>query len=113
VLSNEYYDTYYTKAQKVRRLLQEKTKAFFEEVDCLILPTTPTTAFKLGEVKDPIQMYLQDIFTVHANLTGNPSISIPFGMNEHNLPFGLQLMTKQFDEKTLFSTANWLNSYVQ
>jgi len=112
VLSNEYYDTYYTKAQKVRRLLQEKTKAFFEEVDCLILPTTPTAAFKLGEVKDPIQLYLQGIFTSPANLTGNPAISIPFGKDEHNMPFGLQLMSKQFDEKTLFSTANWLNSYV-
>lgn len=113
VLSNEYYDTYYTKAQKVRRLLQEKTKAFFEAVDCLILPTTPTAAFKLGEVKDPIQMYLQDIFTVHANLTGNPAMSIPFGKNAQNLPFGLQLMSKQFDEKTLFSTAKWLNTYVK
>lgn len=112
VLSNEFYDTYYTKAQKVRRLLQEKTKSFFEEVDCLILPTTPTSAFKLGEVKDPIQMYLQDIFTVHANLTGNPAISIPFGKNNQNLPFGLQLMSKQFDEKSLFSTANWLKTYV-
>jgi aspartyl-tRNA(Asn)/glutamyl-tRNA(Gln) amidotransferase subunit A len=113
VLSNEYYDTYYTKAQKVRTLLQEKTKAFFEAVDCLILPTTPTAAFKLGEVKDPIQMYLQDIFTVHANLTGNPAMSIPFGKNAQNLPFGLQLMSKQFDEKTLFSTAKWLNTYVK
>lgn len=112
VLSNEFYDTYYTKAQKVRRLLQEKTKSFFEEVDCLILPTTPTSAFKLGEVKDPIQMYLQDIFTVHANLTGNPAISIPFGKNNQNLPFGLQLMSKQFDEKSLFSTANWIKTYV-
>jgi len=91
---------------------KKKTKAFFEEVDCLILPATPTAAFKLGEVKDPIQMYLQDIFTVHANLTGNPAISIPFGKDDHNMPFGLQLMSKQFDEKTLFSTANWLNSYV-
>jgi aspartyl-tRNA(Asn)/glutamyl-tRNA(Gln) amidotransferase subunit A len=67
-----------------------------------LTPTTPSTAFKIGEVKDPIEMYLQDIFTVHANLTGNPAISIPVGTHTNGLPFGVQLMTDQFRENDLF-----------
>ena len=102
VLSNEQYDTYYTKGQKVRRILQNATKSIFEEVDCLLMPTTPTPAFRLGDVKDPIQMYLQDIFTVHANLTGNPAISIPLGIHSEGLPYGIQLMSDQFRENNLF-----------
>ena len=102
VLSNEQYEAYYTKGQKVRRLLQDKTKEIFNQVDCIISPTTPSTAFKIGEVKDPIQMYLQDIFTVHANLTGNPAISIPLGSHANGLPFGVQLMTEEFRENELF-----------
>ncbi len=102
VLSNEQYDTYYTKGQKVRRILQNATKSIFEEVDCLLMPTTPTPAFRIGDVKDPIQMYLQDIFTVHANLTGNPAISIPFGIHSEGLPYGIQLMSDQFRENNLF-----------
>jgi aspartyl-tRNA(Asn)/glutamyl-tRNA(Gln) amidotransferase subunit A len=102
VLANEQYEAYYTKGQKVRRLLQEKTKEIFNQVDCIITPTTPSTAFKIGEVKDPIQMYLQDIFTVHANLTGNPAISIPFELHANGLPFGVQLMTEAFRENELF-----------
>jgi aspartyl-tRNA(Asn)/glutamyl-tRNA(Gln) amidotransferase subunit A len=102
VLSNEQYDAYYTKGQKVRRLLQDKTREIFTHVDCILTPTTPSTAFKIGEVKDPIEMYLQDIFTVHANLTGNPAISIPVGTHSNGLPFGVQLMTDQFRENDLF-----------
>ena len=102
VLSNEQYDTYYRKGQQVRRLLQDKTREIFTHIDCLVMPTTPSTAFKLGEVKDPIEMYLQDVFTVHANLTGNPAISVPLGTHSNGLPFGVQLMTDLFREKELF-----------
>jgi aspartyl-tRNA(Asn)/glutamyl-tRNA(Gln) amidotransferase subunit A len=102
VLSNEQYDTYYRKGQQVRRLLQDKTREIFTQIDCLVMPTTPSSAFKLGEVKDPIEMYLQDVFTVHANLTGNPAISVPLGIHSNGLPFGVQLMTDLFREKELF-----------
>ena len=102
VLSNEQYDTYYRKGQQVRRLLQDKTREIFTQIDCLVMPTTPSSAFKLGEVKDPIEMYLQDVFTVHANLTGNPAISVPLGTHSNGLPFGVQLMTDLFREKELF-----------
>jgi aspartyl-tRNA(Asn)/glutamyl-tRNA(Gln) amidotransferase subunit A len=102
VLSNEQYDTYYTKGQKVRRVLQDKTRDIFTKTDCILMPTTPSTAFKIGEVKDPIEMYLQDIFTVHANLTGNPALSLPLGVHSNGLPFGIQLMTDQFRENDLF-----------
>jgi aspartyl-tRNA(Asn)/glutamyl-tRNA(Gln) amidotransferase subunit A len=102
VLSHGYYDAYYTKAQQVRRVLQNKTKEIFQNFDLILMPTTPSSAFELNSVKDPIQMYLQDIFTVHANLTGNPAISVPFGKTENNMPFGLQIMGKAFAEKELF-----------
>jgi len=105
VLSHGYYDAYYTKAQKVRRVLQNKTNEMLAEVDVLIMPTTPSTAFEKNSVKDPIQMYLQDIFTVHANLTGNPAISIPLAIHSNGLPFGLQLMTTHFAEQQLFNFA--------
>lgn len=109
VLSHGYYDAYYTKGQKVRRVLQDKTNAIFADHDLLILPTTPTTAFERGAVNDPIQMYLQDIFTVHANLTGNPAISIPAGVNHSNgLPFGIQVMADQFDEQRMLNFAQQL-----
>ncbi len=102
VLSHGYYDAYYTKAQQVRRVLQNKTKEIFQNFDLILMPTTPSSAFELNSVKDPIQMYLQDIFTVHANLTGNPAISVPFGETENKMPFGLQIMGKAFAEKELF-----------
>lgn len=105
VLSHGYYDAYYTKAQKVRRVLQDKTNEMLAQVDVLIMPTTPSTAFEKDAVKDPIQMYLQDIFTVHANLTGNPAISIPLAIHANGLPFGLQLMTTHFAEQALFNFA--------
>lgn len=102
VLSNEQYEAYYAKGQKVRRLLYQATKNMFKEVDCLLLPTTPSSAFKIGDVKDPIQMYLQDIYTVHANLTGNPAINIPLSQSSNGMPFGIQLMTDHFEEELLF-----------
>lgn len=102
VLSNEFYDAYYTKGQKVRRVLQNKTKEIFESYDFILTPTTPATAFDLNAVSDPIQMYLQDIYTVHANLTGNPAISLPLGRSSDSMPFGIQLMAAPFQEKQLF-----------
>lgn len=105
VLSHGYYDAYYTKAQKVRRVLKEKTDQMFEQVDFIFMPSTPTTAFEKDSVKDNIQMYLQDIFTVHANLTGNPAISLPLGQHTNGLPFGLQIMTDRFKENELFAYA--------
>ena len=108
VLSHGYYDAYYTKGQKVRRVLQNKTKDIFNNFDFILTPTTPSTAFELNAVSDPIQMYLQDIFTVHANLTGNPAISLPFGKTIENMPFGIQVMAKPFEEKALYDFSSYL-----
>ena len=110
VLSHGYYDAYYTKGQKVRRVLQNKTNAIFKEYDLILLPTTPSTAFELNAVKDPINMYLQDIFTVHANLTGNPAISLPLGKHSNGMPFGVQVMANHFDEKQLFNFSHYLEN---
>ena len=103
VLSHGYYDAYYTKGQKVRRVLQDKTDEILSKYDVIILPTTPTTAFELNAVSDPIAMYLQDIYTVHANLTGNPAISIPMGNHTNGLPFGIQVIANHFEEKKMFN----------
>ena len=108
VLSSGYYDAYFTKAQKVRRLIKTKTEEMLKNNDVLILPTAPSTAFNIGEIKDPIKMYLQDIFTVHANIIGAPAISLPIGTHSNNLPFGIQLMAKRFQENTLFEVSNLL-----
>ena len=108
VLSHEFYDAYYTKAQKVRRILKDKTDEIFSKVDFLLIPTTPSTAFEMNAIKDNIQMYLQDIFTVHANLTGNPAMSIPLGNHSNGLPFGVQIMSDRFKEAELFEYAEIL-----
>lgn len=108
VLSNEFYDSYYTKGQKVRRVIQDKTKSVLNNADFILLPTTPSTAFKINDVKDPIQMYLQDIFTVQANLAGNPAISLPLGNHSNGLPFGIQVMGKAFEEKALLEVSDYL-----
>ncbi len=108
VLSSGYYDAYFTKAQKVRRIIKTKTEEMLKNNDVLILPTAPSTAFNIGEIKDPIKMYLQDIFTVHANIIGAPAISLPVGTHSNNLPFGIQLMAKRFQEDTLFEVSNLL-----
>lgn len=93
VLSSGYYDAYYSKAQKVRRLVKNKTEEIFKNYDFIISPTSPTTAFKIGEKSDnPLAMYLADIFTVHANIAGIPAISIPRGHDVNGLPIGLQIM---------------------
>ncbi|MEY3968132.1 MAG: hypothetical protein RL137_1037 [Bacteroidota bacterium] len=112
VLSHGYYDAYYTKGQQVRRILKDRTTALLAECDVLLSPTTPTTAFEMNAVKDPIQMYLQDIFTVHANLTGNPAISIPFGVHSNGLPFGIQLMARDFEEDLLFHASEKLQAVI-
>lgn len=111
VLSHGYYDAYYTKGQKVRRVLRDKTNEIFQSYDLVMMPTTPATAFDLNAVKDPIQMYLQDIFTVHANLTGNPAISIPFGTHSDGMPYGLQLMATHFAEKELLDFSFYLTQF--
>lgn len=105
VLSAGYYDAYYRKAQQVRRLIRRDYDRAFERVDVIATPTTPTTAFKLGDrLQDPVQMYLADVFTVSANLAGIPAISVPCGLVE-GLPAGLQLTGRPFDEATLFRAA--------
>jgi len=108
VLSHGFYDAYYTKGQKVRRVLQNKTNEIFTDFDMILLPTTPTPAFALNAVKDPISMYLQDIYTVHANLTGNPAISLPLGKHSNGLPFGIQVIADHFKEKEMLSFSNIL-----
>lgn len=111
VLSQGYYDAYYTKAQKVRRVIQDRTAEILSKNDLILLPTTPSTAFELNAVKDPIQMYLQDIYTVQANLSGNPAISLPIGKHSNGLPFGLQLIGKHFGEKELLDTSAYLMEF--
>lgn len=107
VLSSGYYDAYYTKAQKVRRLIANKTKAIFDDFDFILSPTAPTTAFKIGEKSnDPIQMYLADIFTVHANIVGIPALSFPYAKDSNNLPIGLQLMANHKEDGKLLSMVN-------
>lgn len=108
ILSHGYYDAYYTKGQKVRRVLQDKTDEIFKKFDFIMLPTTPSTAFEIDSVSDPISMYLQDIFTVHANLTGNPAISIPIGEHSNGLPFGMQVIANHFEEKRMFNFSKQL-----
>lgn len=112
VLSQGYYDAYYTKGQKVRRVLQDKTEEIFSNFDFILTPTTPTTAFDLDAVTDPISMYLQDIYTVHANLTGNPAISLPLGRHSNGLPFGIQLMAPHFGEKAMLNFAHQMQQKV-
>ena len=107
VLSADYYDAYYTKAQKVRRLIKEKTDELLQAYDFLILPTAPTTAFRIGEnTANPLAMYLADIFTVQASLAGVPAISIPVGRDANGLSIGLQLMTRSFEEPQLLAFSN-------
>ena len=107
VLSAGYYDAYYLKAQKVRTLLTRDFDEAFKKVDVIATPTSPTPAFRLGEkANDPLAMYLADIYTVTANLAGLPGISVPCGPNHENLPIGLQLLGRHFDEATLLRVAN-------
>ena len=105
-LSSGYYDAYYLRALKVRRLIKQDFDAAFKKVDCLITPTSPTVAFKIGErMDDPLAMYLSDIYTISVNLAGLPAISVPCGLNSKGLPIGLQIITRAFDEQTLLRAA--------
>ena len=111
VLSAGYYDAYYRKAQKVRRLIQNDFFEAFKRVDCLLMPTTPTTAFGSGEkIGDPLAMYLSDIYTVSANLAGIPAISIPCGVDSQGLPIGVQILGPQFGESALLNVAGFLET---
>jgi len=112
VLSAGYYDAYYRKAQKVRRLIYNNFINAYKEVDVLISPATPTTAFKIGEKSsDPIQMYLEDVYTVSANLAGIPAITVRAGKSQNGLPIGFQFYGKHFDEATILKVANYLEKY--
>ena len=107
VLSAGYYDAYYSKAQKVRRILTDKTNEILKNYDFILLPSTPGTAFEFGQKSgDPIKMYLEDIFTVQANLTGIPAISLPIGNHSNGMPFGIQLMAAKFEEGKLLAFSN-------
>jgi aspartyl-tRNA(Asn)/glutamyl-tRNA(Gln) amidotransferase subunit A len=109
VLSASYYDAYYTKAQKVRRLIREKTKEIFKEYDFLLMPTAPTTAFKIGEhTSNPLEMYLADLYSVQANVAGVPGISIPCGNDDEGMPIGLQVIADDFEEEKLFRFSDML-----
>jgi aspartyl-tRNA(Asn)/glutamyl-tRNA(Gln) amidotransferase subunit A len=109
VLSAGYYEAYYRKAQKVRRLIKEDFDKAFEKVDVIITPTSPTTAFKLGEkVDDPLQMYLSDIYTVSVNLAGVPAINVPAGFDSKGLPIGMQIIGKQFEEGTILRVSDFI-----
>jgi len=106
VLSSGYYDAYYLKAQQVRRLIKNDFDSAFNEVDTILTPTAPSSAFKIGDkTEDPIAMYLNDVFTVPVNLAGLPAISLPAGMDEYGLPLGLQLIGRSFDEQTVLNAA--------
>jgi len=105
-LSSGYYDAYYLKGQKVRTLIKNDFDKVFKDVDVIATPTAPTTAFKVGEkLSDPLSMYLSDIYTIPANLSGIPAISLPCGFGRDGMPIGLQLMAKPFDEETIFRAA--------
>jgi len=106
VLSAGYYDAYYLKAQKVRKLIANDFNKAFKECDFIVTPTAPSAAFPLNkEQNDPIKMYLNDVFTVPASLAGLPGISIPFGKDKNNLPLGIQILGKHFDEQQIFNAA--------
>jgi len=109
VLSASYFDAYYTKAQKVRRIIRDETREMLTKYDFIVMPTTPTTAFPLGANRDnPAEVYLEDIFTVQANVSGIPAISIPNGTDAQNLPIGLQIMSDSFKESELYAFADYL-----
>ncbi|AZV46393.1 Asp-tRNA(Asn)/Glu-tRNA(Gln) amidotransferase GatCAB subunit A [Nautilia sp. PV-1] len=113
VLSSGYYDAYYLKAQKVRHLIKNEFDKLFAEADLVLTPVTPSTAFEFGSKKDPLEMYLSDIYTISVNLAGVPAISLPVGKDKNNMPIGLQLIAKHFDEQTLFDGAKIVENLVK
>jgi aspartyl-tRNA(Asn)/glutamyl-tRNA(Gln) amidotransferase subunit A len=109
VLSAGYYDAYYVRAQKIRTLIrQDFERVYADGVDAILTPATPSAAFGLGEKgsADPVEMYLNDVFTVTVNMAGLPGIAVPAGMSSEGLPLGLQLIGRPFDEETLFTVAS-------
>ncbi|MEA3427432.1 MAG: Asp-tRNA(Asn)/Glu-tRNA(Gln) amidotransferase subunit GatA [Bacteroidota bacterium] len=111
VLSAGYFEAYFTKAQQVRQVLHQRTRAIFTEFDAIISPTVPATAFRIGEKSnDPVEMFLADIYTVFANLVGIPGISLPLFKHPNGLPFGLQVMTSHFDEVSLLRLSRQLTA---
>jgi aspartyl-tRNA(Asn)/glutamyl-tRNA(Gln) amidotransferase subunit A len=109
VLSARYYDAYYTKAQQVRRMIRQQTKALFSQYNFLLMPVAPTTAFALGQhAENPLAMYLSDIFSVQANVAGIPGISVPCGVDDQGLPIGLQVLADDFREPALFQFSDLL-----
>jgi aspartyl-tRNA(Asn)/glutamyl-tRNA(Gln) amidotransferase subunit A len=109
VLSASYFDAYFTKAQKVRRIIKEVTEKLLTDFDYLLLPTTPTTAFRFGEHgDDPVAMYLEDLFTVQASVTGVPAISLPNGKDDSGMPIGLQVVSNSFKERELYAFSQYL-----
>lgn len=107
VLSAGYYDAYYTKAQQIRQLLWQRTKEIFNDFDFILMPVSPTTAWEIGKLSnDPVEMYLSDIFTVHANMVGIPALALPIGTHSNGLPIGVQLMANRFEEEKLFAIAH-------
>jgi len=114
VLSASYYDAYYTKAQKIRRIIKNEMSTFFHDFDFIVLPTTPTPPFKLGELtKNPLEMYLADLYTVIASVAGNPAISIPNGKTKDGLPIGLQIISADFQEQDMFAFTDYTLSLVK
>lgn len=108
VLSAGYYDAYYLKAQKVRRLIKNDFDEAFQKCDIILTPTSPVEPFAIGDksmMENPINMYLNDVFTVSVNLAGLPALSLPIGLSSHGLPLGMQLIGRAFDEGTIFKTA--------
>ena len=109
VLSSDYYDSYFAQAQKVRRLIKDTFQTLFQSADLLLMPTAPTTAFKIGAFdQNPVKMFLADLFSVQANVAGLPAISVPCGQDKDGLPIGLQLMSQEFNEVVLFQGAQLL-----
>jgi aspartyl-tRNA(Asn)/glutamyl-tRNA(Gln) amidotransferase subunit A len=114
VLSAGYYDAYYLKAQKVRALIARDFDQAFEKVDAILTPTAPSAAFGIGErMDDPVAMYLNDVFTVPASLAGIPGSSVPAGLTSNGLPLGLQVLTKRWDEETMFRVSQAIEDAAQ
>jgi aspartyl-tRNA(Asn)/glutamyl-tRNA(Gln) amidotransferase subunit A len=111
VLSSGYYDAYYGSAQKARNLITKKMQNILDEYDFMLTPTSPGTAFSIGIKRDnPVQMYLEDIFTVMANISGMPSLSVPTGLHSNGLPFGIQFTGRYFGELDLLRISQQLKS---
>lgn len=106
VLSSGFFDAYYNKAKAVQQEITKEGKLIFEKCDAVLLPTTTGEAFKLGEITDPVSMYKEDSFTIPANIMGLPAISVPFGCGDSGMPLSVQIMGKEFDEKTIYRIAN-------